>query len=242
MAHGVPDYGAYQGRATVHPVTDLGELAVRLGSPVAYDRLGDVIYFEDFEDGLNGWVVTTSGDFATGDVSYGRGIHGAWACHLVAGSTMGQFAQIARSFAYPVLSNLGLEFAWTVDANLLDGIAYLDIYTGVSRLRWGVRYHAPTNQNGILDASGAWVAVGDPTPNPAGAYLFIPTKLVGDPNNLAYRRFLAGPISFPCGSTGPQVVADASLPHLSVTLRITATPGNFATTYLDRVILTQNEY
>ena len=86
MARGGPDYGASSARYTIFPVTDLGELAVRLGSPVAYDRQGNVIYTESFENGLAGWDTDTSGAGASVDVSFGRGVHGAWAGRLVAGS------------------------------------------------------------------------------------------------------------------------------------------------------------
>lgn len=58
MAHGAPDDSNVLGYGNVYRLDDLGELAARLGSPVKYHRLGDVIYIDDFEWGLNGWTTT----------------------------------------------------------------------------------------------------------------------------------------------------------------------------------------
>jgi len=56
MAHGAPDDSNIVKYGLVNRLDDLGELAARLGSPVKYHRRGDVIYIDDFEWGLNGWV------------------------------------------------------------------------------------------------------------------------------------------------------------------------------------------
>ena len=56
MTHGVQDFGASSGQNSTYGLTDLGELAVRLGSPVSFDRRGDVVMMETFEDGLDAWV------------------------------------------------------------------------------------------------------------------------------------------------------------------------------------------
>jgi len=55
VAHGTPDWGVTAGARTVYQMTDLGELAVRLGSIVTHDRRGDVIFLEDFEEGMGRW-------------------------------------------------------------------------------------------------------------------------------------------------------------------------------------------
>ena len=68
MAGETPDYGRLSAQATVFPVTDLGELAARLGSIVSHDRRGDVIWLDGFEDGLDKWQPTTSGSGAAVDL------------------------------------------------------------------------------------------------------------------------------------------------------------------------------
>ena len=64
MAHGARDFGIYAPKETIVTIEDLGELAVRLGSPVNYDRKGDVVWVDGFEDGIDKWDI---------DLTLGRG-------------------------------------------------------------------------------------------------------------------------------------------------------------------------
>lgn len=54
MAHGYPDYGN-DPLALALQVTDLGELAARLGSPYNILRSGKVIFIDTFDDGITRW-------------------------------------------------------------------------------------------------------------------------------------------------------------------------------------------
>jgi len=49
MPHGLPDFGIAEAKETTYNLTDLADLAVRLGSIVEYDRRGDVVYLDDYE-------------------------------------------------------------------------------------------------------------------------------------------------------------------------------------------------
>jgi len=52
MAHGTPDWGVTASKKTIYSLHDMGELAVRLGSIVSFDRRGDVIFSDSFQNGL----------------------------------------------------------------------------------------------------------------------------------------------------------------------------------------------
>ena len=49
MPRGQPDYGMYASKTASASVSDMGEVASRLGSIDTYDKRGDVIYLDDFE-------------------------------------------------------------------------------------------------------------------------------------------------------------------------------------------------
>ena len=55
MGHGYPDYGTQGPVSTVHSIQDLGELAVRLGSIVTFDRRGNVLWLDGFDSGIGAW-------------------------------------------------------------------------------------------------------------------------------------------------------------------------------------------
>lgn len=241
MPHGTPDYGVSAARSTIFPVIDLGELAVRLGSPSAYDRQGNVFYLDSFENGLAGWNTATSGSGGSVGASFGRGLHTAWAGHLVPGSDADRYAEISRGFSFPVLSNIGVEVAFTLAPQLQDVIIYLDFYTGALRLRYGFRYDKAVGQGYIWIASGAWQAVGSPAQALVDDKLFIPTKFVADPITPRYLRLLVGLGSLSVSSYGPQSTVDTTLAHLAITGRVVANAGFNPNVYFDRFILTQNE-
>ena len=55
MAHGAPDWFGTTPQGMVHRVADLAELAARLGSPDVFDRRGNVLFMDSFENGQNNW-------------------------------------------------------------------------------------------------------------------------------------------------------------------------------------------
>ena len=241
MPRGNWDYGVNPSGIITAPQIGLAELAARLGSPAAYDRLGEVFFVESWDYGLAGWDTAVSGTGAEVVLDAGRGLHGAYCGKLVAGSDADRSASLSRSVVFPFLVRTGLEFAWSLTANLQDGYAYLDMYTGVYRIRWGIRYQASSGQNYVWAGAGAWQAVGTAQVNPDDQNLFIPAKFVVDPNTLAYVRFRAGPVDFTVSSYSGVASLSASLPQLRVTGQLVGALGTNAVVLFDRLILTTNE-
>ncbi|GAG01299.1 unnamed protein product, partial [marine sediment metagenome] len=57
----MPDDYKWLPGSTRFPLSDIGELAVRLGSLCSYDRRGEVIFIDDFGHGVNGYVLSHVG-------------------------------------------------------------------------------------------------------------------------------------------------------------------------------------
>lgn len=55
MARGAPDYGAYASKEVTASISDMGEVAARLGSIDIFDKRGDVVFFDAFEEPLLSW-------------------------------------------------------------------------------------------------------------------------------------------------------------------------------------------
>ncbi len=241
MPRGVWDWGVNPAGVITAPEIGPAELAARLGSASAYDRQGELIFAESFDYGLDSWDTTISGAGAAVNLSAGHGILGPYCGVLVGGSDASRYAQIARSFVFPFLAPTGLEFSWSLDANLQEAQAYLDIYTGTLQLRWGIRYTAVDGRNYIWIATGAWQQIGTPQPNPADVNLFVPTKFVVNPNTTLYSRFRVGPLDLPVSAYSAQITPSATLPHLRITGKSISNPGTNTQTSFDRVLLTTNE-
>ncbi|MBA7692260.1 hypothetical protein ES703_100823 [subsurface metagenome] len=64
MPRGQPDFGQYQQKTVGATLADMGDLAVRLGSIVEYDRRGDIVLLDDFESPVLSWATTLASPLA----------------------------------------------------------------------------------------------------------------------------------------------------------------------------------
>jgi hypothetical protein len=105
------DYDWLPGSARF-PVSDLGELAVRLGSSVTFDRRGEVLWFDVCDKGL--------GPYATGGSGLGNAItvestwplHGHYALRMTAGSTLLSLSYLRKAITNVSMLRCGLEVAF----------------------------------------------------------------------------------------------------------------------------------
>ncbi|GAJ17988.1 unnamed protein product, partial [marine sediment metagenome] len=51
-AHGRPDWSPNEPKETTYAIPDQGEASIRLGGISPFDRLGDVVWFDNFSNGL----------------------------------------------------------------------------------------------------------------------------------------------------------------------------------------------
>ncbi len=241
MAHGHPDWRRGQGSLITFLVTDLGELAARLGSIDTYDKRGDVLWMETFEAGLGHWELSPAGTGSRIGTSAQFARNGTHSCFIIPGSDAGLLATITRHTAFTSLSPWGIEFHFMLRANITlvslrftirDGATLFDFRARLDRNDASLKVLVPP-----FDL--ATVATGVLTANQDG--LFHPLKLVVDPVTRFYRRFLFGHRTVDISSRQPVTSADATAPRITIEIEVTGTAGQNPALFLDDVILTQNE-
>ncbi len=117
MSHGTPDWGLVGPKTTTYGLDDLGEHAVRLGSPHSFDRRGDVIAADTFDQGMGEWSSNWNGTLAAVSLWMGENRQGPFCVALTAGSSANGWAGIGRSVPYTVRSRVGLEASIGLDPN-----------------------------------------------------------------------------------------------------------------------------
>lgn len=237
MAHGQPDFGMYQLAKTIYRLADMGELAVRLGSIVTYDRRGDVIFMDDFEGGEMKWVDPTAYVVVSTDYAF----TGSFSCKLTPPAAIGGDRFIGRSIFPGVLGKYGLETTLLLHSDvdmpriqighLVDGVAHFYV----------VRYRIAAKTLEYQTGLDAWTEFAD------GLELFKADpcwhkfKLVADLATNKFARLLIDEHTYDISSYDPYVGTTAIQNAISVLIggeRAAAVTGSM---YVDNAIVTQNE-
>jgi len=241
MPHGGPDWGLTAGRKTTYRWADLDELAVRLGSIVSFDRRGDVLFIEDWENGRAKWTLSYTGAGGAIGLSAASARSGGYSLRMLTGSDSFRRARAQRIWGYPVLSAFGLEASFTLHANLEQFTIAVFVYTGA--LVWQVygRYYHTTGEAQIYVPPGDWQTIhtiSSPIVSSKGYHTW---KLVGDPATGLYVRSIFDAETLDISDYALTSPVSATSPQLFVDITATSIPLNNATVYLDDAILTQNE-
>lgn len=268
--HDLPDWGALNAVETVIEITDLGELAARLFSIDTFERGGDVVWMDDFEnevgvfipwatlgdaevpgtfgetfdlDGLNKWIVDASGDGSAVRMSTERARNGLWSCRLIAASGEDTAARIIHLNPYPRLSNMGVEASVSLGEHVPDVQLSATINTFGDAREYTVRYLAETAEVQVFVVGVGWVTLRTGSSLENIATLFHTWKLVFDAVNHRYLRFVLDETTFDLSALAEQGVTEGGGNNWRVA--ITATNHDvdmfLADAWVDDVILTQNE-
>lgn len=241
MAHGAPDWWGSEPTDTVHMVQDAGELAARLGSPVTYDRRGNVIWIDSFEGGLGGWIPAFSGTGGDVVISSTAQRTGSYSAKFITGKAVGGNASLSKYHPRPKLCSVGLEVAFAPTSDQVTVRLQLYHYDGANYHLFSIRYDYPNQRLQYLDNTATWQTM-------ATGVAFYPNytswnvlKLVVDVEDNKYYRVLLNDTGYSLAGVDALTVASVTAPYLGMVI---FADGNSATNYvvyIDDVILTQNE-
>jgi hypothetical protein len=220
---------------------DAGELAVRLGSPVTYDRRGNVVFIDSFEDGLGAWITEAIGTGAAINLSTLSARTGAYSVKLVTGTTASMMTGVSKYQPRPVLGKIGLEASFA--AVSADPAVLLSVYhyTGAGYYLFRLRYEYDTELLEFFNSAGAWETLDSALAFYPDRHSYNPMKVVIDLADNEYDRALFVDAEYNLAGESGYWVAVASAPYLAIGAYAVGEAGGSYTVYLDDVILTQNE-
>ncbi len=241
MARDLPDWGGLPAPLTVHEVTDLGELAARLGSVVTYHRGGIVIFVENFSAGMNRWdtVLVGAGDVA--DLSLVRSLSGLLSVRLLAASAIGPYAQIWHKLPAQVKSRVGCEIAFAMDGVTSEIDLQIARYDGSNMALGRVFYDVVNKRLRYRDSSDVAVTLATGVVLSTEDLVFHYMKLVVDTEKNEYVKVLLDDVAYSLTGVSLQTPASALAPGLAILALNRGVAGESHAVYLDRVIVTQNE-
>lgn len=241
MAHGTPDWGVTAGAVTIYKLTDMAELAARLGSILTHDRRGDVVWFDGFEDGLEKWSTFAPADGGSVDLSTVRARNGQYSARLVADEGGAVGTRIDKTIPFPVESPMGAEFSFALQQNIGWLELVFDIYDGVRAAQYVITWSDTDNNLTYHDVEG------DPQEIAAGVdlsmavNLFHTMKLVVDMENHAYARLILNQTEYSLAGIAAWNDLDPTSAALRVRINMAGRAGENDVIRVDDVIITQNE-
>lgn len=241
MPHGTPDWWGVEPSSTIHQVQDAGELAVRVGSIVSYDRRGNVIFLDDFEDGLARWGTATSGLGAGVTLSADAARSRAYSVKLTGGSDDSRFARLSQVRPIPVEGKIGVEVSFTnkSDLSTFEIHVAIDDRTNIHRAR--VRFDEQADDFEYYDSAGVWQDIDADKPCYNLMYTFHTMKLVFDLSTDKYIRAMLNDEEYDLSAHSMQTAASGGLEQMATYIYVYSTVGNNTVSYVDDVIFTQNE-
>jgi len=241
MAHGIKPYGRTQAQETIFGVQDMGELAARLGSPITFDRRGNVIWYDDFESGTNRFahVIGGVGDTITWDAL--SSLSGTFSCRLHARNAVGAAAVIVRYLAYPILSRFGLEFSFATPHSTQNVIAYMYLDDGIRIYTSAVLYDVGAQDLRIFDGIAPWPLVDGNLIIRQSIHGYNTVKLVVDWLTRRYVRLIVNGNFYDISAFAPQDSGPTVVPNLEIAMWGQYNTPGATDTYIDDVIVSQNE-
>jgi hypothetical protein len=229
------------GGVTTYQLTDLAELAVRLGSIVSFDRRGEVMYLTSFErDGSPHELAITAG--GTIDTGTALARSGQFALRLKHDGGLGAGITATWIVAYTVLGRFGVEVSVDMDASLSRFDLKLLGYDGVDRREFGIRYNAITDELSVLTSAGTYALLASGLGYASATAGLVTFKIVGDFTNDTYTRILANERAFTPSQSAFHTASAVRPPYIGVSAGIVGNGGavaGFAS--VDDLIITQNE-
>lgn len=241
MPRGAPDYSNVRAYGPLYRLDDMAELAVRLGSVVAYDRRGNVIWLDDFSTGSEKFRVHGAGDYSVAlETSYPK-----WPpfCLKMTGGSTGDNSALAFYYACPsVVGKLGVELSvafftrfdeFRLEMFMYDGTHLYDAQIRLDDVDDDIKYYQfPFTFTKFADLADM---VHD-----YGSYHSL--KLVADFENYYYTRFLLDQTEYDLSAIEVSEETGTGIaPQFGVQFGIYGREGGNDYCHVDGLIITQNE-
>jgi len=241
MPHGTPDWRINWTPRTVWGLEDLGEHAVRMGSPHLWDRRGDVFYETDFRDGLGIFRPSFDGLGASVILHAGNARHGAFDVKLTPGSNLGRTAGLAAYMPIPRRTGVGLEFTFSTDDDHTTWAWELETRIGTDRWRAVIHYDVALTRLQYLGDDGLYHTFATAVPYWDCTDLSNTGKMVVDSRTWNYVRFLLNDQEYSLINTPVDHIPALAGTYFQVSFGLYGPPGLNVSGYVDSVIVTQNE-
>ena len=218
----------------------LGELAARLGSPMFWDKRGEVVKMQTFADGLGYCVGASSGAGSSHGLDTGVFQTGKQSYKLTTGSDGGKSAQITLYSDFSPSGRIGFEFSFSIASQPDNVTLWNTVWDGTYSHSLYMRWDKAVGKLQVYHSGAYWVDVCD-FQLPAVPFLFVSVKVVADLSTQRWVRLLSRGVEYDISAqVFPRAVSNVH-PYLTYVLLASQAAAVNHTIYIDRMIVTTNE-
>lgn len=241
MVHTLPDYTTKYKLATIFSHIDEAELAARLGSPIIWDRRGNVIWYDTINSTGNKWNLSHDGTGSAAAVSSTVSMYGDYSMKLTGGSDGLKYGAMNKKFQLIQLGNLGLESTFSLDTNI-DYFVMQFEYRSDGIVKDGRIKVDKTNERlQYLNSAAAYVTFATDIDFNVDITQFFTLKLVVDIKNNEYVRVIFGNNEYDLIGIPVRTYASVAMGYFAIYLLAYSAGASNGISYVDNVIVTQNE-
>jgi len=241
MPHGAPDYSDVKTGALVYRIDDMGELAARLGSTLTYDRRGNVLWFYNFDHGVNG-----IGQFpGVGDNSIGLAADywqtAPFSAYITADANAAAQPYIHTRQPVPPLGKVGFQSSIKFSANAHNVTLQLSHWEGDDRYYSYLNLDPDAETLQVFTGNEGTVTLDSDLPDLSTGYYFANIKLVVDLSDHTLVRAMVDSNEYDLSDYTMKKAVGGIAPNLQVMVRLIGNTDGASTIYVDNLIITHNE-
>ena len=240
MVRGLPDDANVMGYGDMQRSDDITELAARLGSPLTYERRGNVLYSETFKHGASTWNVLRASvaENATLTGSY----HITDGAGLLLETTLDTAQIVSGKRDLPLFSEgfYGLFIVASMRADTKYFQLAAEYYDGTKVWDYSIRLSSMYETLGYKGSAGAFVELTDELNFFSGRDNFHAIGIVFDTVTDEYTEITLDGVTYDMSDITTQGVINATAPLVRVDMWVESDSLNQATAVVDSVVLVQN--
>jgi len=236
-----PDYSKYLLGSVRFSLQDMGELAARLGSPMVYDRRGEVQFMSTFDNGLAGFTTGISGTGASVKLVVDGGYRWPYHVLLTPGTTLNKYAAVGVQVGAVGAKKIGCEWVFAI----VGGFDYVrfDLYgtDGVTYNQGQVRINYLARTLQVRDENSVYRTIQTIPQIAFAAPVYLSVKVVIDLENHTYDRIVVSDEVYDASAYSFYTEESGTFQNIYAAITLFDDAAPIAAGHVAQVILTVNE-
>ena len=242
MPHGAPDDSDVVKAGAAYRLDDMAELAARLGSPVTFNRFGDVVWLDTFEDGLGGWYAGATDAASAIYIQGTRTMSGGCAVEMASATIAPDYIGMWKHFAYKEDTRLGFGCTYACDGDGTTVTIRLVYYDGTRVYLGKVEVDHASGEVSYLNSGGVETVVGALGKLDITGYVWYPVKLVIDTATGEFVGFRFGPTNIDMSGLALWQGPATDAPRCIASVYFFCDDALDHSLYIDNCVFTVNEF